>query len=123
MTEPLDFIDTFDPADLERAEERSKKDVDVSTDQVRELLARRRKAYSAVFSKGHTEQEDIDFVLNDLARFSRAFSPTFDPRDGEHAEVLMHIKEGRREVFQRISDYARLSGDTLFIKYTDAQYK
>lgn len=126
MAEPVDFIDTFDafdPAQLEMAEAKAKETTNVTDDVVKDYLARRKKAYSAVFSKGHTEQDDIDFVLNDLARFCRAFAPKFDVRDGEHADTLMKIKEGRAEVYQRIADHACLSSDALFLKYTNAQSK
>lgn len=124
MSEP-DFIDfdDFDPADVERKEAEAKKVDTASADEVRALLEQRKRYYGEVFSVGHTSQEALDFVYNDLGRFCRAHSATFDLNDGPHADTLMKMKEGRREVFMRIRDYARLSLDALFLKYTDATRK
>lgn len=127
MTEDFeDFIDgaegadIFDPADLDRAMSEFEKDKVELTDEVTKALERRRLAYVAVFTPGHREQSDIDIVLNDLAWFCRAGAPTFDKNDGVHAETLMKIKEGRREVHSRIIDFARLSYAAIILKYTDA---
>jgi hypothetical protein len=127
MSEGTDFIDTvideFDPEYL-AAKEAKVEDLTSEEDElVRQAIQRRKAAYTAVFTEGPRTQSDIDVVLNDLARFCRAFSPRFDMRDGIHAETLMKIKEGRCEVYQRIVDQTRLDTDTLFIKYTDALYK
>ena len=121
--EPSDFVDSdmFDPEVIEEYEKSVDRAVTLPEAQVQDYLDRRRRAYASVFAKGHTDQEDIDIVLNDLAFFCRAFSPTFNPNDGDHAETLMKIKEGRREVYQRILDHTRLSRDTLFLKYAGAQ--
>lgn len=125
MSEPTDFIDfdDFDPDDVERREAALKKSDAVADQQVRDVLELRKRYYGEVFSKGHTSQEAIDFVLNDLGWFCRAHSSTYSPNDGPNATDLMKIKEGRREAFMRIRDYASLSLDALFLKYTDASLK
>ena len=116
-------IDQFDPADLDKAMAEFEQSKDGDTDVVRQLLERRRLAYTAVFTAGTRNQSDIDFVLKDLAWFCRAFAPTFDKNDGPHADTLMKIKEGRREVHSRIKDFSSLDFDAIFLKYTDATTK
>lgn len=116
-------VDEFDPADLDRAAEEFE---DLNKDEneaVRNALERRRLAYRKVFTPGPRDQGDIDIVLQDLAWFCRAFAPTFNKNDGPHADTLMKMKEGRREVHARIADFSRLDGDALFLKYTDAATK
>lgn len=124
-----DFIDgaelpdEFDPAQLEKAFEQFETQKDIDEDLVRKQLERRRLAYVNVFTAGERSQADIDIVLTDLAWFCRATTPTYDKRDGEHADTLMKIKEGRREVHCRIIDFVRLSFDAILLKYTDALTK
>lgn len=79
-------------------------------DRAKHLLGARRTAYVRTFNTGHNAYADA--VLRDLAKFCRAYEPTFhdDPR-------LHALLEGRREVWLRIQDYARLSPDELFEKY------
>lgn len=119
----VDGEDPFDPAEIERFEKNPEKFEEDAASTARQILDRRKAAYARVFSHGHTDQADLDIVMTDLAHFCRAFRPTFDARDGVHAETLMKIKEGRREVVSRIMDFSRLSSDALFLKYTDATYK
>lgn len=116
----VDDVDMFDPADLDRAALEFEQDKDEDEDKVRRLLERRRLAYRSVFTEGHRSQADIDFVLADLAWFCRAHISTFDKNDGPHADTLMKMKEGRREVHSRIKDFSGLDFDALLLKYTDA---
>ena len=115
--------DEFDPAELEKAVEQFDDLTKEDSDHVRDLLERRRQAYSRVFTAGTRDQADIDIVLADLAWFCRAFAPTFDKNDGVHADILMKIKEGRREVHSRIKDFSGLDSDAILLKYTDATTK
>lgn len=115
-----DFIDAdpFDPAVVELYEQQQAKAQDITNHAPKAMLNRRRVAYANVFSRGPTSQEDLDIVFADLAHFCRAFKPTFDVNDGVHAETLDKMKQGRREVYQRIFDHVSLSEETLFLKYT-----
>lgn len=78
-------------------------------------IDRRKLAYARVFS-GKCEQADVDAVMKDLAWFSRLFTSTFNENERVHA-----LLEGRREVVQRIVDFARLDRDALFKKYTGSR--
>lgn len=110
-------VDLLDPINMANAEAAVKEEKKMSKDKARELLERRRRAYKMVFSPGKREQSDIDIVLADLARFSRAFAPKFDLTDGVHAPILRDIKEGRSEMYYRILDFTSLDGDALYLKY------
>lgn len=129
MTSESDFIDgaegidQFDPAELDRVMQDLHKDEQEDKDVVRKMLERRRLAYVAVFTAGERTQADIDVVLADLMWFCRARLPTYDIKDGIHAEELSKRKEGRREVFNRIEDFARLDFDALLLMYTNATTK
>ena len=125
MAEPTDVVglDIFDPEVLEAADQAQAVAVEADEQTVQNYLERRRVAYVNVFKEGHRTQADIDIVLNDLMRFCRAGTSTFDLRDGIHADTLMKIKEGRREVHSRIVDFTRLRIDDLIVKYTDALTK
>ncbi len=119
-----DFIDggydIFDPKDLEERElVAAQKDTKVD-DLTRQWLNRRRLAYVNVFTEGKREAADVDIVLNDLMWFCKVWEPTYNIRDGIHAEELSKRKEGRREVFQRIKEFSSLDSDSLMIKYTDS---
>lgn len=117
-------IDPFDPKDLEEAMSKFEKEENGDEERAREFLQSRRIAYSRVFSPGPTDQADIDIVLNDLARFCRAFGGAlFNPNDGPHADTLAKMKDGRREVYMRILDHTRLDLNALFNKYTSVNYK
>lgn len=118
-----DPLEEFDPAELDRMEAAKEDNKDTDEDKVLALIRRRRLAYTAVFTEGQRSQADIDIVLNDLFWFCRANAPTFDKKDGIHADTLMKLKEGRREVHARIRDFAGLSFDALILKYTDALNK
>ena len=123
MSEPQDFIDAdmFD-AEVVDAFEKSKEQQEASADiNVGSMLEARRQAYVRVFTPGASAtQADINVVLADLAWFCRAYAPSYDVRDGEHAQVLAHMKDGRREVFNRIMDNTQLDRDAIFKMYAAA---
>lgn len=116
-----DFIegDMFDPEVAVKAENVRYESQVESDDLLASYIRRRQVAYKNVFSEGETSKADLEFVMLDMAAFCRAYSPTFHPTNSKIQDLL----EGRREVYQRIMDYTRLSHDTLFVKYTDAQHK
>lgn len=125
MAEPTDIIETdpFDPAVLEEYENAIAKELGAAPDDAKALIEKRRRAYENVFSKGETTQEALDIVLADLMWFCKVRIPSYDIRDGMHAEELSKRKEGRREVFHRIQDFSRLGTDALLLMYTDATTK
>lgn len=86
------------------------------TDQVHTLLAQRQQAYSRVFA-GEGSPEDAKLVLNDLIRFTHFGKTAFHP-DQRKTDVLI----GRQEVLHRILDYAKLSPDELYVKYSREQF-
>lgn len=85
-------------------------------EQIRRYIRRTREAYKEVFSPGVTSAEAIETVKLDLARFCRAFEPTFNSNP-----KLQDLLEGRREVFLRISDQTLLAFDELYIKFMRQQ--
>lgn len=125
MAEPTDIIDTdpFDPALVEAYEQNVKKQEEEAPVDATAQIERRRKAYVAVFDTGKATKHDLEVVLTDLMWFCKVRIPTYDIRDGIHAEELSKRKEGRREVFQRIQDFSRLGSDALLLMYTDATTK
>lgn len=125
MTEPVDFIehDPFDPDMLERFEQALREKQEEAPDEAKQMLENRRLAYTRVFTPGERSQGDIDLVLADLAWFCCMTRNTYDIRDGEHAMELSKRKEGRREVFNRVFQFARLRLEPLLLMYTDATTK
>lgn len=111
--------DMFDPEVAVKAENIRYESQTENDDQLAAYIRRRQSAYKNVFSIGETNADDLEFVMLDMAAFCRAYTPTFHPTNTKIQDLL----EGRREVYQRIMDYTRLSHDTLFVKYTDAQHK
>ncbi len=73
-------------------------------ERVRAVLQRRSKAYQTVFAGPVGE-----LVLADLAKFCRAYTPTFH-KDARIAARL----DGRREVFLRIQKHLNLTDDQLW---------
>jgi hypothetical protein len=72
-------------------------------------LRKRQMAYAHVFNK---ENQFLETVMEDLAKFCRARESTF------HVEQRVHaVLEGRREVYLRIQDHLTLSPDKLLEKY------
>lgn len=122
MADDVDSFVSGDPFDPELAVLAEDKKHEAAVDENTALSAyirRRQAAYKNVFTVGETNADDLEFVMLDMAAFCRAYSPTFHPTNPKIQDLL----EGRREVYQRIMDYTRLSHDTLFVKYTDAQHK
>lgn len=79
---------------------------------VAQLLEDRHNAYARVFRSGGSTDGDVKIVMDDLARFCRAFASTHHDND-RHAARL----DGRREVFLRIMEMSRLPHDVLFDYY------
>lgn len=72
-----------------------------------DFLTQRKRVYQIVFGCPPGRE-----VLEDLAKFCRASSTTFDPDPRIHAAL-----EGRREVFLRIVEHMKLSPEELFELY------
>jgi hypothetical protein len=114
-----DYIDEdpFDPEVIKRTEEYEARQVAVSDEEIKAYVSRRKLAYTAVFD-GKGTPGDVEIVMLDLARFCRAYTPTFHPTNAKVQDML----EGRREVFQRILSYTRLTQEQLYVKFiVDAQ--
>jgi hypothetical protein len=75
------------------------------------LLRQRKEVYWRV-RNGVPFPGDMDFFMEDLARFCRAHKSTFH----ENPYVAARL-DGRREVFLRILDFTGLSLDALYKKY------
>ncbi len=108
--------DMFDPAtarleDIAVAERTEQQQITVE-----QYLRRRQQAYASVFS--NAPAEDIEFVMLDLAFFCRAYTSTYDDVPTRAA-----LKEGRREVYNRIMDHTLLDHNTLFVKYNSSNPK
>lgn len=101
--------DIFDPEAAKVAEKRAEQLAEITDDQLHAFVQRRKLAYAKVF--GNTADPDVLFVLEDLAFFARANRTAFHQDPRVHALV-----EGRREVYYRIVDYARLPTDLLYEK-------
>lgn len=125
MAEPTipDDADIFDPNVLDAADKLTYRNVDTEEAQVLAYIERRKRAYANVFSAGERNQADINIVLSDIMWFSKVWVPTYDIKDGIHAEELSKRKDGRREVFQRIKNFSGLDSDALLMLYTDATTK
>ena len=77
-------------------------------------LFQRQNSYRAVFDK---ESPTVLLVLEDLAKFCRAHSSTFDTDGRVHA-----LQEGRREVFLRITEYLELPSQKLWELKTGTKF-
>lgn len=106
--------DIFDPEMAAYVETKVEERVAKSADDVATFLRRRQQAYTAVFATGNASEDDLKFVMLDLAYFTRAYSPTWNEN-----QKVQDLLEGRREVFMRIMDFTSLDHDTLYRKYTD----
>jgi hypothetical protein len=78
---------------------------------LRTVLRERQGAYFRLFG-GAGSVGDARIVLDDLARFCRAFETPYNP-DARLTDIAI----GRGEVFRRILEYALLSNDELFHRY------
>jgi len=76
----------------------------------RDYLTQRRLAYKRVFD---LENQDVRFVLEDLARFCRAHESTFDPDQRVHA-----LLEGRKEVWNRLQHHLQMTDQDIWHYYT-----
>ena len=76
---------------------------------LKRYLGNRRRAYQRVFGTGNP---DAVVVMQDLARFCRAYQTTVTS-DARASAVL----EGRREVWLRIQQHLQLDEDTLWQLY------
>jgi hypothetical protein len=116
------YIDLFDPEIADKIDALHEKEARDNEKQILGLLTRRKQAYTSVFTAGNRSQEDIDYVLNDLIWFCKVYVPAYDISEGVHANELSKRKEGRREVFLRILDFAKLKTETLFLKKTETLF-
>ena len=109
--------DEFDPAFLAEREHLETIEEDRGDNEARNMLNKRKRAYASVFKGDNPTAGDVQTVLLDLAWFCKEFTPTYDITQGAQASELLLIKEGRREVFQRIKDFSMLDEDMLLLKY------
>lgn len=114
-----DGLDMFDPEVATSVEDTVYEAKVVEDERVVSFLRRRKEAFARVFSEGATTADDIEFVLQDLAHFCRAYEPTFHATNPKIQDLL----EGRKEVYYRIVEHLRLSHDDLLVKHTSAQIK
>lgn len=112
----LPGLDPFDPVQADKAEAEDYNQLIDTDAQLRQFIERRKSAYSAVF--GGKDDPNVQFVMEDLAYFCKAFHPPFDPDPRKQ-----DVKIGRMDVFFRIFEHTRLSVDTLYLRYTDALTK
>ncbi len=73
-------------------------------------LRNRRAAYRRTFD---VDNQDVQAILKDLAKFCRGYESTFDPDPRIHA-----LLEGRKEVWTRIQQHLQLSDEDLWKLYT-----
>jgi hypothetical protein len=111
-----DVLDPFDPVQADRANLKIYETAIDADEQLQQFLQARKQAYANVFGK--RDDPYVQFVLEDLARFAKAFQPPFNP-DQRIQDVLI----GRAEVFWRIFDHSHLTVEDLYRKYTDAHLK
>lgn len=112
----LDDGDPFDPEQARRLESLEYEHIVDADEALKRFIERRKSAYAAVF--GDKNDPNVQFVIEDLAYFSRAFHPPYDP-DARKQDV----KIGRVEMFWRIYEHTHLPVETLFLRYTDALLK
>lgn len=79
-----------------------------------EILIKRQQNYIATFDK---ESPTARAVLSDLAKFCRASESTFDIDPRVHA-----LREGRREVWLRITENLDLSSQDLWELKTGTKF-
>lgn len=76
---------------------------------LKRFLFGRRYAYLRIFKD---DSVDTKIVLQDLAKFCRAYESTFHSDPRAHA-----VLEGRREVWLRICHHLKMSQDEFWEKY------
>jgi hypothetical protein len=113
-----DFItgDEFDPEVAAQADTAAYENKLTQDSAVEAHVRRCKQAYAAVFVGGNATPDDVDFVMRDLGWFCNANDAQWnsDPREQDRAVA-------RREVYQRIVEYARLDYDTLAKRYLQTQ--
>ena len=77
-----------------------------SVSKVKSLFHKRKMAYCRTLNK---ESQEARVVLEDLAKFCRAYDSTFAP-----SERVSNLLEGRREVWLRIQNYLKLTPDEIY---------
>lgn len=116
MTDDFVTGDEFDPEVAQRAEDAIYENKLSQDDAVVAHLRRSKEAYTRLFVSGNATQDDVDFVMRDLAWFCKAYDPQW------HSDQRMQDRfVARREVFQRIVEYTRLDSDTLVKRYIETQ--
>lgn len=124
MADPFDDEDEqsklnpFDPqrmAEIERERLEAARGDPPDDKEIRQYLELRTMHYKNVFSEGETEKASLDFVLLDMAQWSRAYSPTWN-KD----KAVQDLMEGRREFYLRIMEICGVPHDTQFVKYMNA---
>lgn len=112
----MSVTDEFDP-EFERVQQvQAKKDTESKDEIARDLLDRRRLAYTRMFTRGKANETDIAIVMEDLEIFCRGEESAFHMNDRIHC-----LQTGRQEVYMRIKDHTRLPLDQLVEKYTKPQ--
>lgn len=99
LTDPVSEPQPVDPQQ-EKADEEAAR-----------TIRMRQYAY-ARWMEGIATPDDIQVVVDDLARFCRAYDSCF-VEGPEHAARL----DGRREVYLRIVEFSTLSHDALMMRY------
>lgn len=116
-----DFIDgagdedLFDPLVAKAAEERQAAAEKSDAARIEAHMRRMKQAYTAVFETGNPTRGDIEFVMQDLFWFVRGDEHYF--KDAR----LQDVMAGRKQVLQRITEYTKLTFDTLYRKYAETQ--
>lgn len=112
-----DFIDgdMFDPEVAQRAEDAAYDSKASEDEAIAAHLRRTKEVYVRVFKGGNASQDDLDFLMRDLAFFTKADQHFIsDPR-------LQDVFIGRKQVLQRIVEYTSLDFDTLVKRYIETQ--
>lgn len=78
-------------------------------ERAKDFFRSRKTSYELVFKK---EDQAVDDVLRDLAKFCRANKTCFHENERIHSNL-----EGRREVFLRIMEHLNLTPDEYWDKY------
>lgn len=112
-----DFIegDVFDPEVAQRAEDAAYENKVSSDEAVIAHLRHAKEVYTRVFKGGNASEDDLDFLMRDLAFFAKADQHFIsDTR-------LQDVFIGRKQVLHRIVEYTSLDFDTLVRRYIETQ--
>lgn len=119
MTDAIDdFIggDEFDPEVAQRVENAEYESQVEDDSAVVAHVQRTKEVYTRLFVNGNATPDDVDFVMRDLAWFTKAHDPQWHPDPRMQDRFV-----ARREVYQRILEYSRLDSDTLAKRYIETQ--